>query len=182
MLKIKNIFSRFCLDSAFITKSSCQLLGCIYTICGFLSVWFSFSDCLPKDWTFWYKLLLSIGVLLGIFIICCIVVTWITLSQIMKIVLTSNSGHKGYVQYGGMPIIVVYPELTTKADIHTPSDFTIKVKNLWDKLSVFRDNKYNKYKVPVLHVPYNKALIRKVLDDSDLRIATKPTAGDYFYE
>lgn len=104
MLKIKNIFSRFCLDRAFITKSSCQLVGCIYTICGFLSVWFSFSDCLPKDWTFWYKLLLSIGVLLGIFIICCIVVTWFTLSQIMKVVLTSNSGHKVYVQYGGLPI------------------------------------------------------------------------------
>lgn len=97
----------------------------------------------------------------------------------MKVVLTSNSGHKVYVQYGGLPIIVVYPELTTKADIHTPSGVTTKVKNLWDKLPVFRDNKY---KVPVLIVPYNKALIRKILDDSDLRIATKPTAGDYFYE
>lgn len=179
MLKIKNIFSRFCLDRAFITKSSCQLVGCIYTICGFLSVWFSFSDCLPKDWTFWYKLLLSIGVLLGIFIICCIVVTWFTLSQIMKVVLTSNSGHKVYVQYGGLPIIVVYPELGTKTDIHTPSGFTTKVKNLWDKLPVFRDNKY---KIPVLHVPYNKALIRKALDNSDFRVSTKATAGDYFYE
>lgn len=102
MLKIKNFLSRFGLDRVFIIKSTCQLVGCAYTICGFLSVWFSFSDCLPKDWTFWYKFLLSIGVLLGISIICCIVVTWFTLSQTKKIVLTSNSGHKVYVQYGDM--------------------------------------------------------------------------------
>ena len=94
---MKNFFSRFWLDRAFITRSSCKWVGCIYTICGFLSVWFSFSDYLPKDWTFWYKLLLSIGVLLGISIICCIVVTWFTLSQTKKVVLTSNSGHKVYV-------------------------------------------------------------------------------------
>ena len=79
----------------------------------------------------------------------------------------------------GLPIIVVYPELTTKAGIHTPSGFTTKVKNLWNKLPVFRDNKY---KVPVLHVPYNKVLIRKALDDSDFRVATKTTADDYFYK
>ena len=42
----------------------------------------------------------------------------------------------------------------------------------------FRDNKY---KVPVLHIPYSKALIRKSLDDSDLRVANKTTADDYFY-
>ena len=34
----------------------------------------------------------------------------------------------------------------------------------------------------MLHVPYNKALIRKALDDSDLRVATKTTADDYFYK
>lgn len=102
MLKIKNFLSRFWLDRAFITRSSCQLVGYIYTTCGFLSVWFSFSDCLPNDWGFWYKFLLSIGVLLGISIICCVVVTWFALSQTKKVVLTSNSGHKVYVQYGDM--------------------------------------------------------------------------------
>lgn len=102
MLKIKNFFPRFWLGRTFITRRSCQLVGFIYTICGFLSVWFSFSDCLPMDWSFWYKLLFSTGVLLGISIMCCIVVTWLTLSQTKKVVLTSNSGHKVYVQYGDM--------------------------------------------------------------------------------
>lgn len=102
MLKIKNFFLRFWLDRAFIIKNTCQLVGCAYTICGFLSVWFSFSDCLPKNWPFWYKLLLSISVLLVISIICCIVVTYLTLSTTKKLVLTSNSGHNVYVQYGDL--------------------------------------------------------------------------------
>lgn len=129
MLKIKNIFSRFWLDRAFITRSSCQLVGCIYTICGFLSVWLSFSDCLPMDWTFWYKLFLSIGVLLGIFIICCIVVTWFTLSQTKKVVLTSNSGHKVYVQYGDM-----YSPSIVRANYEERRNIVVSVNRCFDTI------------------------------------------------
>lgn len=102
MDKIKKIFQRLWLDRAFIYKSTFQFVGFAYTICGFLSVWFSFSDCLPNDWSFWNKLLLSISVLLGISMICFIFVAWITLSKTRQLVLTSNSGHKVYVQYGDM--------------------------------------------------------------------------------
>lgn len=129
MLKIKNIFSRFWLDRAFITRSSCQLVGCIYTICGFLSVWLSFSDCLPNDWTFWYKFLLSIGVLLGIFIICCIVVTWFTLSQTKKVVLTSNSGYKVYVQYGDM-----YSPSIVSANYEERRNIVVSVNRCFDTI------------------------------------------------
>lgn len=102
MDKIKNFFQRFWLDRAFICKSTFQFVGFAYTICGFLSVWFSFSDCLPNDWSFWNKLLLSISVLLGISMICFIIVTWVTLSKTKRLVLIANSGHKVYVQYGDM--------------------------------------------------------------------------------
>lgn len=77
-----------------------------------------------------------------------------------------------------LPIIVVYPELKTMDDIHTQSEFTSIVTKLWDKLPMFRDNKY---KVPVLHVPNNKVLITKALNDTDLRVSTKAKAGDYYF-
>lgn len=196
MNNINNFFKRFWLDRAFIYKSTFQCVGCVYTICGFLSVWFSFCDCLPNDWSFWNKFFLAISVLLWISVICCIVVAWIMLkprlheglnaSANVVLFLSSNTRYsralREEIDYAintkGLPIIVVYPELSTKADIHTPSGLTSKVKNLWDKLPVFRDNKY---RVSVLHIPYNKALIRKSLDDSDLRVANKTTADDYFY-
>lgn len=129
MLKIKNFVSRFWLNRTFIIKSTCQLVGCAYTICGFLSVWFSFSDCLPKDWTFLYKLLLSIGVLLGISIICCIVVTWLTLSQTKRVVLTSNSGHKVYVQYGDM-----YSSSVVSANYEERRNIVVSVNRCFDTI------------------------------------------------
>lgn len=129
MHKVKKIFSRFWLDKAFITRRSCQVVGCIYTICGFLSVWFSFSDCLPKDWTFWYKLLLSIGVLFGISIICGFIVTWFTLSQTKKIVLTSNSGHKVYVQYGD-----IYSPSIVSANYEERRNIVVSVNRCFDTI------------------------------------------------
>lgn len=79
----------------------------------------------------------------------------------------------------GLPIIVVYPELSTAEDIHTKSGFTSKVTKLWDKLPVFRDNKN---KVPVLHVPNSKVLIKKALADPDLRVSTKTEPDDYYFQ
>lgn len=98
----KKAFFRFWLDRHFILRRTCQCVGIIYSIFGFLSVWLPFSDYLPKDWTFLCKLLLAISVLLVVFIICCIIVTLYTFSETRKIVLESNSGHKVYVEYGNM--------------------------------------------------------------------------------
>lgn len=99
---IKNFFLRFWLNRCVILKRTCQWVGVIYSICGFLSVWLTFSDCLPKDWSFWCKLLLSIGVLLGILILCCVFVILKVLSVTKNIVMESSSGHKVYVQNRGM--------------------------------------------------------------------------------
>lgn len=83
------------------------------------------------------------------------------------------------INTNGLPIIVVYPEIKDKVGVHTSVGFTTKVKNLWNTLPVFRDNKY---KVPVLHVPNDKKLIRSALGDTDFRVATKTKATDYFYK
>lgn len=77
-----------------------------------------------------------------------------------------------------LPIIVVYPEISTKEGIHDSLGFTEEVKSLWDKLPIFRDNKY---KVPVIHVAYKKTMIRASLEDSSFRVETKGKAGDYYY-
>ncbi len=79
----------------------------------------------------------------------------------------------------GLPIIVVYPEIKDKEEVHSSTGFTKKVKSLWDKLAVFRDNKHN---VPVLHVPNDKELIRSALGNSIFRVVTKTKAGDYYFQ
>jgi hypothetical protein len=79
-----------------------------------------------------------------------------------------------------LPVIVVYPDLKSKEEILTSDKKGLNdsVKNLWNKLPIFRDSRH---KVPVLHVPMSKDLIRKALNDSDLRVDTAGQAGDFFY-
>ena len=96
-----------------------------------------FFDCLPNDWSFWNKFFLAISVFLGISVICCIAIAWIMLkprlherlnaSANVVLFLSSNTRYsralREEIDYAintkGLPIIVVYPELSTKADIHT---------------------------------------------------------------
>lgn len=79
-----------------------------------------------------------------------------------------------------LPVIVIYPEYKEKSDIIICDKKEIKqqIKNLWDKLPIFRDSKN---KVPTIHIPNNKEFIKKALNDPDFNVATKCNAGTYFY-
>jgi len=78
----------------------------------------------------------------------------------------------------GLPVIVIYPDFKLKSDISDSNGIRKQVKDLWDKLPVFRDNMS---KVATLHVPYNQALITSALNDSDFRVQTTTKASAYYY-
>jgi hypothetical protein len=86
------------------------------------------------------------------------------------------------IEYGindlKLPIIVVYPEFSTKEDLLTSDKMNLnsKVTTLWDKIPVFRDNKN---KIPVLHLPMNKELIKNGLNDSGFRNGSSKSPGNY---
>ena len=84
------------------------------------------------------------------------------------------------VNTNGLPVIVVYPEYSEKSDIINCTSNTIKqkIRNLWDKLPIFRNSMSN---VPTMHVPNKKILIKKALNDSDFMVASKAKASTYFY-
>lgn len=79
-----------------------------------------------------------------------------------------------------LPVIVVYPDLKSKEELLTTDKRQLNntVKNLWNKLPVFRDSKY---KVPVLHVPMKKEIISLALNNADFRIDSAGKEGDFFY-
>ena len=87
------------------------------------------------------------------------------------------------IDYGinvkGLPVIVVYPEYSEKSDIITiQKTFKTQITNLWDNLPIFRDSMK---KIPTLHVPNKKVLIKAALGDEDFMVATKCGAGTYWY-
>jgi hypothetical protein len=76
----------------------------------------------------------------------------------------------------GLPVIVVYPEYDTKESLLTNGSLNPKVKELWGNLPIFRDTMH---KVPTLHVPMKKELIKSALTDSNFMLSTKATAQIY---
>lgn len=84
------------------------------------------------------------------------------------------------INYCGLPVIVIYPEYKEKSDIIDCTTGNIKkeIEALWDKLPIFRNSMS---KVPTIHIPYNKALIEKTLNDTDFNVSTKLKSGLFKY-
>jgi hypothetical protein len=84
------------------------------------------------------------------------------------------------VNTNGLPVIVIYPEYSEKSDLLDYSkNLNAKIKSLWDNLPVFRDSMS---KVPTIHIPNNKALIEKALNDPDFNVSTVGELGVFFYK
>lgn len=95
----------------------------------------------------------------------------------------SSKALREEIDYGindqGLPVIVIYPEHDSKASLLINNSLKQSVKNLWDKLPIFRDSMS---KVPTLHVPNKKDVIEYALKDSAFILATKTTPDYYWYE
>jgi hypothetical protein len=78
----------------------------------------------------------------------------------------------------GLPVIVIYPQYSTKESMASDGSLKQAIRNLWGNLPVFRDSMSL---VPTIHVPMMKDLIKKALNDPDFRLATKTKASIYRY-
>jgi len=78
-----------------------------------------------------------------------------------------------------LPVIVIYPEYDSKESLLANGSLKQSIKNLWDKLPIFRDSMSQ---VPTLHVPIKKEIIETSLKDNDFMLATKTTADYYWYK
>ena len=87
------------------------------------------------------------------------------------------------IDYGintkGLPVIVIYPEFKEKTDIWGSNEMRKQVKDLWDRVPLFRDSMDH---VATLHVPYKKSLIAKALKNDDFKVQTMTDAGVYHYK
>ncbi|QPN32907.1 TIR domain-containing protein [Diaphorobacter sp. JS3051] len=86
------------------------------------------------------------------------------------------------IDYGindqGLPVIVIYPEYDSKESLLTNGALKQSVKNLWDKLPIFRDSMEA---VPTLHVPMKKELIKSALQNDGFMVGSKKEPGIYRY-
>lgn len=102
---------------------------------------------------------------------------------ILSSITTSSRALREEIDYGindqGLPVIVIYPEYSTKESLLNNGVLKQEVKNLWGRLPVFRDSMS---KVPTLHVPMNKELIKTSLQDDGFMVGSKRDPDVYRYK
>ncbi|MBD9437338.1 hypothetical protein IB223_14640 [Pseudoxanthomonas sp. PXM03] len=86
------------------------------------------------------------------------------------------------IDYGinteSLPVIVVYPDFNSLADLRSGTTFSPSIKALWDRVPIF---KTSMHKVPTMHVPLLKQNISNALKDPDFMLATKGKSIAYYY-
>lgn len=80
------------------------------------------------------------------------------------------------INYLGLPAIVIYPECDSKESLLKNGKIKQSVKNLWDKLPIFRDSMKE---VPTLHLPMKKEPIKSALENKEFMVGSKKAAGIY---
>lgn len=87
------------------------------------------------------------------------------------------------VRYGievqSLPVIVIYPDYDTKESLLLNGVLKSQVKSLWNNLPIFRESMG---KVPTLHIPMNKDLIKKSLQNTGFTVSSPNKVGIYRYE
>jgi hypothetical protein len=101
---------------------------------------------------------------------------------ILSPITTNSRALREEIDYGindqGLPVIVIYPEYSTKESLLNNGVLEQAIKDLWGRLPVFRDSMS---KVPTLHVPMNKELIKASLQNSGFMLWSKKAPGIYGY-
>ncbi len=86
------------------------------------------------------------------------------------------------IDYGintlGLPIIIIYPEYSIKQSLLENGELKQVVKNLWNNIPIFRASIG---KIPTLHVPMNREIIKEALQNSDFMLNTKKQPSVYWY-
>lgn len=101
---------------------------------------------------------------------------------ILSSITISSRALREEIDYGindqSLPVIVIYPEYTTKESLLLNGSLKQAVKNLWDKVPVFKDSMG---KVPTLHIPLDKQTIKTSLKDADFVVGSGKAPRIYIY-
>lgn len=83
------------------------------------------------------------------------------------------------MNYQELPVIVIYPDYNSKESLLKNGSLKQKIKDLWDKLPIFRDSMSN---IPTLHIPFKKEIMKSALENKDFMVNSKIEANYYWYK
>ena len=90
------------INKVYISKITTTIVGTLYALLGFIGTFASLDEIFPDELQMWKKILISLSILLGLWVVCFITVAIIILNKKRFSVTTFNSGNTIYLQYGDL--------------------------------------------------------------------------------
>lgn len=97
------------MNKIFIAKLTTTIIGGLYAFLGFIGTLVPLDEILSEKLSVWERVGISLGVMLGAWLICFTAVAFILAHRKRFMVISANSGHKLYLQYGDL-----YDEITKR--------------------------------------------------------------------
>lgn len=113
------MWKRFKINLEIICKNASSWTGAVYAALGFVAMFSSLEPVFESlgITTFWCKLLVSVGILAGVFLICFVVATIVVWRKKQVKVLEGIDGHSVYVVYGDLFDTHVVPSGTKRRNV-----------------------------------------------------------------
>lgn len=87
------------------------------------------------------------------------------------------------IRYGvevlSLPVIVIYPDYDTKESLLLNGVLKPQIQSLWNNLPILRESMS---KVPTLHIPMNKDLIKRSLQNTGFTVSSPKNIDIYCYK
>lgn len=93
---------RIWMNKGYIAKLSSAIIGGIYAFFGFIGTLVPLDEILPNTLSIWVRIAISLSVLLSVWFICFVTIGLVLSHKKRFKVITANSGHKLYLQYGDL--------------------------------------------------------------------------------
>lgn len=90
------------MNKGYIAKLSSAIIGGIYAFFGFIGTLVPLDEILPNTLSIWVRIAISLSVLLSVWFICFVTIGLVLSHKKRFKVITANSGHKLYLQYGDL--------------------------------------------------------------------------------
>lgn len=113
------MWKRFKINLEIICKNASSWTGAVYAALGFVAMFSSLEPVFESlgITTFWCELLVSVGILAGVFLICFVVATIVVWRKKQVKVLEGIDGHSVYVVYGDLFDTHVVPSGTKRRNV-----------------------------------------------------------------
>ena len=97
-----NSKKRIEVNSKYISRITSDIIGFIYGIIGYVSLFVPLNEVLPDEYNIWNKILISTIILIILWFLCFLIVSFFTIRKKRNEIVSINNGFKIYIQYGDL--------------------------------------------------------------------------------